>query len=366
MIHLPAVGATPAVVVDAAILERNIGVMARSARRRGLALRPHAKTHKIAEIAVLQHAAGAAGLTVATVGEAEVFAEAGSRDLFIAYPLWVDESAAGRLLALAERARIVVGVDSGEGARQLARCLGAGARRVEVRIEVDSGHRRSGVAPDEAVVVARTARSAGLRVTGLFTFPGHSYAPGGAASAVTDELEALAEASALLRDAGFEGLEISGGSTPSAHGATGDLLTELRPGVYVFGDAQQWELAHCRPEDIALTVLATVVSRRVGTDGTPDRFVVDAGSKVLGSDRAVWATGYGRLLDRPEDRIVALSEHHATVEVPAGAGLPALGSRVRVVPNHVCLTVNLVDEVQVLRDGVVEGIWAVAARGRNS
>ncbi|RJT77758.1 D-TA family PLP-dependent enzyme [Arthrobacter cheniae] len=357
---------TPAVVIDAALLERNITAMAKSARQRGLALRPHAKTHKIPEIAHLQVAAGAVGLTVATIGEAEVFVDAGIGDIFIGYPLWVDQRAAARLLALADRARVTVGIDSAEGARQLVRSLGADARRVPVRVELDCGHHRSGVRPEDAVDVAKAAESAGARVTGMFTFPGHSYGPDAAAPAVADEQQALFAAEASFRDAGFRGLDVSGGSTPSAGLATGGILTELRPGVYVFGDAQQWELGHCRPEDIALTVESTVVSHRIGPPGTPGRFIVDAGSKVLGSDRAAWATGYGRLLDHPDARIVALSEHHATVEWPLNVSLPPLGSRLRVVPNHVCLTINLVDRVHVVRDGVEQGTWAVAARGRNS
>ncbi|MDQ0736500.1 alanine racemase [Arthrobacter agilis] len=356
---------TPDVVVDLTVLERNIATMARSTRERGLSLRPHAKTHKMPQIARRQIAAGAVGLTVATIGEAEVFAEHGATDLFIAYPLWVDQQAATRLLALAERARLTVGADSVDGARQLARALGASASRIAVRVELDSGHHRSGACATEAVDIARAATEAGLAVTGLFTFPGHSYGPDAASSAVADEQETLRRAADSLREAGYADLELSGGSTPSASLATGATLTELRPGVYVFGDAQQWELGHCAPEDIALTVHSTVVSRRPGTAGQADRLVLDAGSKVLGSDRAAWATGYGRLPDHPEARVVALSEHHATVEW-SGARMPPLGTRLRVVPNHVCLTVNLVDEVQVVRDGVVEDRWPVAARGRNS
>ncbi len=357
--------ATPAVVIDLEILERNIAAMARFARERGVQLRPHAKTHKIPEIARLQLAAGAAGLTVATIGEAEVFAAAGVGDLFIAYPLWVEETAAARLLAVAGLARLTIGIDSAESAGQLARALGDDVGRIAVRVELDSGHHRSGVLPRDVRAVAEAARAAGLAVTGVFTFPGHSYAPGAASAAVVDEQEALTAGAAALHEAGFRDLMISGGSTPSALLSSGDTLTELRPGVYVFNDAQQWELDRCRPEDIALTVESTVVShRRIA--GAPEALILDAGSKVLGSDRAAWATGYGRLLDQPDARIVALSEHHATVEWPAGEPLPPRGTRLRVVPNHVCLTPNLVDEVQVVRDGVHRGSWAVAARGKNS
>lgn len=356
---------TPAVVVDLEVLDRNIGAMAGSAVERGLRLRPHAKTHKITEIARRQVAAGAVGLTVATIGEAEVFAGAGIDDVFIAYPLWVDAQGAGRLLDLAGQARVTVGVDSVEGSRQLARSLGAGSSRIAVRVEVDSGHHRSGSAPADAAAIARAASDAGLSVSGIFTFPGHSYGPGAAAPAAKDEQEALASAASALQDAGFTGLELSGGSTPSAALASGDILTELRPGVYVFGDAQQWELGSCTPGEIALTVESTVVSHRRGSAGGPDRFILDAGSKVLGSDRAAWATGYGRLLDHPDARLVALSEHHATFEWH-GPDRPLLGARLRVVPNHVCLTANLVDEVHVVRDGIVEDRWEVSARGRNS
>ncbi|WP_105032031.1 alanine racemase [Arthrobacter ruber] len=357
--------ATPAVVVDLDVLERNITDMARSAAERGLALRPHAKTHKIPQIARRQLAAGAVGLTVATLGEAEVFAASGVPDIFIAYPLWVDQRAAARLLALTERTQVTLGVDSAEGALQLARVLGGSASRVAVRVELDSGHHRSGVPSDRALGVALAASEVGLAVTGLFTFPGHSYQPGAASSAAADEQQTLCAAAAALRKGGFADLELSGGSTPSASLASGSTLTELRPGVYVFGDAQQWELGHCAPENIALTVESTVVSRSSGTDGRADRLVLDAGSKVLGSDRAAWATGHGRLVDHPDARIIALSEHHATVEW-AAARMPPLGTRLRVVPNHVCPTVNLVDEVQVVRDGVIEDRWRVAARGRNN
>ncbi|MHA7262308.1 alanine racemase [Arthrobacter sp. TMN-37] len=362
---IPGDESTPSVLVDADRLEANIAAMASATRTRKVALRPHAKTHKIPEIAALQLAAGAVGLTVATVGEAEVFAGAGVEDLFIAYPLWVDPAKGDRLRRLAARARITVGVDSAEGATALARSLGPAVGAVAVRVELDSGHHRSGVAPGDAAGVAVAAADAGLEVTGAFTFPGHSYAPGMPATAARDEDAALARAAAGLRAEGFAAAELSGGSTPSAL-MGGGTATELRPGVYVFGDAQQWELGTIAPEDIALTVAATVVSRRRGSAGEPGHFLLDAGSKILGSDRAAWATGYGRLLDHPEARIVALSEHHATVQVPAGQPLPELGTRLRVVPNHVCLPVNLVDSVLVLRGGAVIDRWAVAARGRNS
>lgn len=356
---------TPEILVDRDVLERNIAHMAEAVRRRGLQLRPHAKTHKIAEIARRQLAAGAVGLTVATLGEAEYFAAQGVDDLFIAYPLWTGPSQGRRIRRLQETARLAVGTDSAEAAHALAAHLGEAADRIEVLVELDSGHHRSGVTPTEAVDVARAAVEAGLRVAGVFSFPGHSYAPGRPAEAAAQEHRVLVEAAELLGRAGIDVRRLSGGSTPSALLTEAGGATEVRPGVYVFGDAQQLELDRCGWEDIALTVAATVVSRHDGDAGSPRRIVLDSGSKVLGGDRPAWSTGYGRIMGRPQARITALSEHHATVTWPQDEELPALGERLRVVPNHVCLAVNMVDEVAVVRDGRVVERWQVGARGRN-
>ena len=345
---------TPYLAVDLAALDRNLAAMAASARARGLALRPHAKTHKCVEIARRQVALSGGGLTLATVAEAEVFAGAGFDDLFLAYPVVATGPRAGRLRALAERVRLRVGVDSADGAGLLA----AAVPGLEVLVEIDSGHHRTGVAPDRAGSVAVAAEGAGLQVAGVFTFPGHSYAPHERERAATDEVAALLAAAVAVRAAGIEPLVRSGGSTPTAALSDGDVLTELRPGVYAFQDAQQAELGTADLADIALTAVATVVSR----DG--DRCVVDAGSKVLSADRPAWTTGHGRLPDHPDARVVALSEHHATVTFPGPA--PAVGERVRVAPNHVCTAVNLVDELVVVDGGVEVDRWRVAARGANT
>jgi D-serine deaminase-like pyridoxal phosphate-dependent protein len=236
----------------------------------------------------------------------------------------------------------------------------ADASPLAIAVEVDSGHHRSGIGADRAAEVAAAALEAGLIIDGVFTFPGHSYGPGAAQRAAGDEATALQTARDSLTAAGIPCRVVSGGSTPSALTADGGVLTELRPGVYLFGDAQQWELGTISPASIALTAQATVVSRREGVA------VIDAGSKILGADRAAYASGYGRLPDYPEARITALSEHHATVTFVEGADVPPLGSRVRVAPNHVCNAVNLVDELVLERDGLEVDLWAVAARGRNS
>ena len=362
---IPAGVDTPEVLVDLDILDRNIARMAATAASKGLALRPHAKTHKIPEIAARQLAAGAVGLTVATIGEAEAFAAAGVDNLFIAYPLWMSPQKAERLRRVAAGARVAVGIDSAAGATQLGAALGTAAWRVDVLVEIDSGHHRSGVRPEGAGDVAQAASDAGLNVAGVFTFPGHSYAPGMPVQAVAQEQDALARAAASLADAGFDVPVRSGGSTPTALLTEGSGATEVRPGVYVFGDAQQLELERCALEDIALTVAATVVSHHAEVPGSPSRFILDAGSKVLGSDRPAWASGFGRLMDHPEARIIALSEHHATVEWHGPGAVPPLGDRLRVIPNHVCLVLNLVDDVAVVQSGELVDRWVVAARGRN-
>ncbi|GEK81509.1 alanine racemase [Agrococcus baldri] len=353
---------TPHLAVDLERMQANIARVAEAATARGIALRPHAKTHKTIEIGRMQLAAGAHGLTVATVGEAEALAEGGLDDLFIAYPLWIDAGRAARLSALAARgAAVSVGVDSVEG---VARLVHAGlAGRIAVRVEVDAGHHRSGCAPAAAGEVASAAAQAGVEVEGVFSFPGHAYAPDAREQAARDEAHALTTAMLAMRAAGVDPMVVSGGSTPSFDASLGldSPVTELRPGVSVFGDAQQWELGSARQEEIALTCHATVVSHAGG------RLVLDAGSKVLGPDRAAWATGHGRLLDHPDARIVQLSEHHAVVEMPDA--LPALGSVVRVVPNHVCIAVNMVDELVVYDrgdDALPAARWRVAARGRNA
>ena len=347
--------ATPYLRVDLPRLRANLRRTAERAAAAGVALRPHVKTHKTAQIARLQVDAGATGITVATVAEAEAFVRAGFDDVFIAYPLWPDELTARRLRDLLPDALLTVGIDSPEGAAELGRLLGA--HGVRVLVEVDSGHRRSGVAPDGVGALAEIAARAGLDVRGVFTFPGHSYSPGAGGDAAADERRALATAAESLRASGTVPEVVSGGSTPSLDGTLADVgtLTELRPGVYVFGDAQQWELGAIGPDDVALTCRATVVSHAGG------RLVLDAGSKALGADRAPWASGYGRLLDHPEARIVLLSEHHAVADLGT-APLPPIGSRVDVVPNHVCNAVNLADALHVDADGRVE-TWEVLGRG---
>ena len=354
---------TPALVVDADTLERNITRMAEAARAGGFALRPHAKTHKCPQIAEKQLAAGAVGLTVATIGEAEAFAASGVTDLFIAYPLWLDEGKQRRLAKLAAAVRVQVGVDSIESARRVA---GTGA---SVLIEIDSGHHRTGVRPAEAGRLAHAVGELGLTVDGVFTFPGHGMAHAGPAvtasqvraAAARDQEAALAEAARSLVEAGVRPLVVSGGSTPTAALREDGTINELRPGVYVFNDAMQVALGSCGIDDVALAAAATVVSVPAA-----DRFVLDAGSKVLGADPNAWAGGFGLVPGYPGSKVVQLSEHHAVVQLPEGVTTPRHGDRVAIIPNHVCNAVNLASELVIVREGAHVDSWPVAARGANS
>jgi D-serine deaminase-like pyridoxal phosphate-dependent protein len=353
---------TPAVLVDLDVLERNIGRMAANARAAGVRLRPHAKTHKCPAIARLQRAAGAWGLTVAKVAEAEVFANAGFDDLFVAFPV-VGEDKGRRLLALADRARIAVGVDSVEGARTLARPFREARCSLDVVLKVDVGYGRVGVLPERAVEVAgRVSDVPGLRLRGVFTHAGHGYlAEGRAAVEEIARLEGvrLAAAAGEVREAGLPVEEVSVGSTPTAVGAMRVAgVTECRPGNYVFHDASQVALGTCTVEDCALTVLATVVS----VPG-PGRAVLDAGSKTLSSDPLrPHAGGHGQLLGRTS-RVDKLSEEHGVVAVSEGESF-RVGERVRILPNHACVVANLHDcLVGVSRDRV-EALLEVAARGK--
>ena len=353
---------TPAVLVDLDVFERNLARMAERARAAGVRLRPHAKTHKIPEVGRRQLALGAQGLSLAKVGEAEVFAAAGFEDIFLAYPI-VGGDRARRLLALSDRIRIAVGVDSIEGARSLSDVFHSAHRRLEVRLKVDCGYHRVGVAPDRAVAVAREiAALPGVALTGIFTHAGHAYLATTREEVrriARQEGETVAAVGVEFSAAGLPSADVSVGSTPTAADAMGvPGVTECRPGNYVYHDASQVALGTCAPADCALTVAATVVSVPAG-----DRAILDAGSKTLSSDPLrPEAGGYG-LVRGTGSRLEKLSEEHGVVAVAKGDGFK-VGQRVSILPNHACVVSNLHDRVYAVRGGVVEATWPVAARGR--
>jgi len=359
---LPADLATPCLVVDLDIVARNIERLAVGARDRGVVLRPHVKTHKSVALARMQLDAGAAGITVGTVGEAEVMAAGGIDDIFIAYPVWAEGVRAERLAAVHGAVMLSVGVDSVEGAQRLARAVAGSDRPLTVVVEVDSGVRRTGIAhPAEAVRVAAAARSAGLHVAGAFTHGGHSYRdPDARIPAAADEVAALGAAADALRDAGHEVERISAGSTPTGVLAAAGQVNEIRPGTYLLGDRLQLVLGAIPPDGLALVVAATVVSTAV-----PGQVVVDAGAKTLTKDRAPFLEGFGLMPAYPDAVIERLFDYHGAVAILPGTQAPKLGDIVAIVPNHVCPVVDLFDTFVATRSGAVVGRWPVDARGRS-
>jgi D-serine deaminase-like pyridoxal phosphate-dependent protein len=354
---------TPALVADAVVVEQNVTRMQRTMDERNVSLRPHAKTHKCLAVAQMQLEAGASGITVGTLGEAEVFAQGGIGDLFLAYPMWASGPKVDRLHALLDRVDLLVGVDNVDAARMLGRVAREAGRRVRVSIEVDSGERRSGTTPELAGDVATAAGGAGLEVIGVFTHGGHTYRqPGSADQAADDEIHALSRAKDSVLAAGFDVQVVSAGSTPTAHLSAREPITEERPGTYVFGDRQQVALGGCDPADIGLFVAATVVSR------SPDggRVVLDAGAKALARDRKPWVPGYAFVPAYPDAVVSELYDYHAVAEIPDGVASPDIGEIVAVVPNHVCPVVNLFERITVLRHGAITDTWAVDARARSS
>ena len=353
---------TPRIVVDLARVEANIALLQGELDARGIALRPHAKTHKSVAIGRLQLAAGARGLTVGTLGEAEIFVGAGIDDVFVAYPIWADGVKAARLRALHVAAPgLRVGVDSVAGARRLAAAVArSGGRPLRVLVEVDPGLHRTGVAtPQVGLEVARAARAAGLDVEGIFSHGGHGYRPGAAESAGGDEIRTLAAAADALAAGGIEVRTISAGATPTMLTAAAGPVTEIRAGTYVLGDRQQAILGAIPPDGCAVAVAATVVSV------FDSRIVIDAGAKALTKDRADWLEGYGAIAGFPDLVIDRVNDYHGVVLAPPGVSRPQLGDVVAVIPNHVCPVIDLVDTlVAVAADGTEE-VWPVDARGRS-
>jgi D-serine deaminase-like pyridoxal phosphate-dependent protein len=361
---------TPQVLIDNGRVRANLARMQRETGMRGIRLRPHAKTHKIPQIAQLQVAVGAVGICCAKVGEAEVFAAAGIEDIRLPFP--VHPVNARRVGALMDRTRLSIIVDDGEIAGAWSDAMLAAERRLDVLVKVDVGFRRVGIDPDarEAIeVVRRIARLPGLRLRGLLSHAGHAYGAGS-----EKELREIArrERDTLVRlaqRAELDAPEISVGATPTARFSVElDGITEMRPGNYVYFDRTQVGLGAAALTDCALTVLARVVSRP-----SPDRLILDSGSKTLSTDTARGfggAPGFGAIFTDLDATaleegllIERLSEEHATVRVKGRSTLRA-GDLVRVLPNHACVVSNLVDDVQLVEGLELLETLHVEARGK--
>jgi D-serine deaminase-like pyridoxal phosphate-dependent protein len=342
---------TPAVCIDLDVVEANLTRFQQYCNAHGLAARPHIKTHKLPDLAHRQVELGAKGITCQKIGEAEVMAASGIDDILLTFNI-LGASKVARLKELARHCRLTVVADNPVVVAGLAEAF-AGGPPLRVLVECDSGGGRCGVqTPDEAVALAQTIdRADGVQFAGLMTYP-----PKGRIEAVRDW---LAEAMHAFQRAGLSCEVISSGGTPDiwrAHEVT--TATEHRAGTYIYNDRSLVHVGTCTWEDCALDVLTTVVSRPTET-----RAVLDAGSKALSSD-LLGLEGHGHIREYPGAVIRALSEEHAVVDLSACTGAkPAIGEQVRVVPNHACVVSNLFNSVHGMRDGRIERLFTVEARG---
>lgn len=352
---------TPAALVDLERVDANLRRVDAYARKHGLRWRPHTKTHKVPALAELQVLAGASGVTVATPHEAEVMSAASS-DVFLAYPP-VGAARLERLMRLPAHVQLSVGLDSREVLEGLSAAAKKAGRTVGVLVEMDLGMRRVGVQqPAEAVALARAIQAAeAVEYRGVTFYPGHVRAPvakqDSALNAVSTRLAEFLEA---LSSAGLRPQGVSGGSTPTlwrSHEVPG--LTEIRPGVNILNDRNSAAVGACAWEDCAYSVLATVVSTAV-----PGQAVIDAGAKALAKEEGLASEGgYGALLDQPDVVLRSLSEEHGLLDLSKTEWRPRVGDRVRVVPNHVCVSVNLHERLWAVQKGTVEQAWAITGRG---
>jgi D-serine deaminase-like pyridoxal phosphate-dependent protein len=359
-----AVVETPALIVSEEILHNNIARMASFAKSVGVDVRPHIKTHKTPQITRLQIAAGAIGITCAKVGEAEVMVhQAGVQDVLIAYPT-VGVSKFERLVALMDKARIIQAVDSLAAAKMLSETMTRFDVHMDVMIEVNTGQNRSGVLHGrEAIALAREiARLPNLELVGIMTHEGHanSAAPEDIERIATQAGKDMVATANAIREEGIELATVSVGSTPASFITPRvEGVTEMRPGTYVFNDNSALRYGQIGVDDMAARFAATVVSRPAA-----DRAILDTGSKSLAMDPSRGHEGHGYIVDHPDAIITKLSEEHAIVELPAGETGFQIGDRVEVIPNHVCPTVNLMDEMLIVRAGHVVDQWTIAARGK--
>lgn len=359
---------TPAVIVDLDAMERNLLRMADYCREHDLRLRPHTKTHKIPELAHRQVESGATGITVAKLDEAQVMIDAGLTDLLIAYPI-VGPLKTHRLADLAQRATITVSLDSQDAARGISATLAErgdnNSANVNILVELDAGFGRCGV-PNEtdALKLAQTITSLpGLNFQGLMFFPGHFGVDPDQRKILRAQVnELLDRCRETFARAGIPLNTISGGSTPSRyeshlfHG-----VNETRPGTYIFNDRNTVGVSAASLNECALSVLVTVVSTSV-----PGHAAVDGGSKTFSSDRyqAGDGRGFGLVKDDAAIEIERFSEEHGHLNVARSERRYRVGDRLAIIPNHVCSTVNMHDQIYGVRGERVEHVWRVAGRGK--
>jgi len=359
---------TPALLVDLDRMERNIAAWQAMADRNGIGLRPHIKTHKTPEIAARQIAAGACGIASAKPTEAEVFVAAGCDDVVIAYPT-VGEDKWARLAGMAAEARLTVNVDSEHQARGLSAAAVAAGAEMRVQIEIDTGLHRVGLDPGDYAAIEAFAGAIdalpGIELDGVTTHRGKFGDRLGRltnAEAGHEEGSILVGLAERLRADGHATPNVTAGGSVTGPGvAEVDGVTEVRAGTYVFYDAMQVAAGSAQTGDVALSILATVIStRRAGWT------TVDAGSKTFSGDRGVVdaSAAVGGISDCVDidATVMRVTEEHGMVRLGDGASVE-VGQKLRFMPYHVCTAVNLADQLVGVRAGVVETVWPIRARG---
>src|SRR4051812_14608902 len=343
---------TPALVVDMDRVERNIARIQAACDAAGVANRPHIKTHKSPLLAQMQIKAGAKGITCQKLGEAEIMADAGIDDILISYNLLGEEKMA-RLGALQAKANMTVAADNSTVIAGLPQAAAHSGRPLSVVVECDTGRKRAGVeTPAEAVALAKEiAASKGLFFAGFMLYPTET--------GWADAQKFYDEALAGVRAHGLEAAIVSTGGTPNLVNI-GKLKggTEHRFGTYIYNDRMQVGAGVASWDDCALHIYSTVVSR-----AAPERGILDAGSKTLTSDTG-GLDGHGLILEHPEARIARFAEEHGFLDLSRSNTRPNVGDVVRIVPNHVCVVVNMMDEVVMVRGEEIIGTLPVAARGK--
>lgn len=357
---------TPAVYINSKIMMQNIDRMASAVQQVGVQLRPHIKTHKIPDFAHKQLAAGASGITVAKVSEAEIMAEHGINDIFIAYPIVV-RSKIERVIELAKKVQLTVGVDSIAGASLLSTMATDANVTVQVRLEIDTGLQRTGVVCENAVALAKKINDLpSIELNGIFTYKGACYQGKSTLdlqAAGREEGELMVAVAQELRANGIAIQDVSVGSTPSGlYAAQVEGVTEIRPGTYIFNDTMQMKLGLSTLDNCAAHVIVTVISTP-----TSDRVVIDGGSKTFATDvqpnqQPLNLRGFGTIIGYPNAVLERMNEEHGMISMYRPHNLK-VGDTLSIVPNHICSTVNLHNQVYV-EDETGVHVVTVLARGQ--
>lgn len=345
---------TPAVLVDADVADDNLVRWQERCDQLGIANRPHIKTHRSVGWALRQLELGARGITVQTVGEGEVMADAGISDILLTTNT-LGPAKVARLGALARRCALKVVADGAVVVDAVARAASVAETTITVLVECDTGGERCGISdPKEvAALAARIEATDRLRFGGLMTYP----RPG------NRELSAVAleQAIAACLKIDLEVPMVTSGGSPDMWESGGlEHLSEYRAGTYIYNDRSLVVSGAATVAQCAMTVLATVVSRP-----TPQRAIIDAGSKALTSD-LLGLDGYGMILEHPQAVIYQLNEEHGLVDVSGCANLPQVGDRVHILPNHTCVISNLFDQIGIVSAGQLVGLLPVEARGKSN